>query len=97
MHRRTLNNDFDILSTPQQCGPTNLQKSSKLQIPKIHKNIQKLSVICTKRVGCLDYHISSILSPKLTTLFGYLSPDFTLPDEQISNRVHNAITCVENM
>ena len=45
MHRRMHNSDFDIFLRSVHLSP-------KLQIPKIHKNIQKSSVICTTRVEC---------------------------------------------
>ena len=53
MQHRMQNNDFDILLR-------SVQYSVKLQITKIHKNAPKLSVFCTRQVGCSNFHISAI-------------------------------------
>ena len=83
------NNDFDI---PLEVS-TNLPNYKSAKPLKILKK-QVLSVQHEFGVRIFIY---ALFSPKLKTLFGYLSPEFTLLDEHISNGVHNVITCVENM
>ena len=47
------NNDFDMLLRNDHLSP-------KLQILKLHKIFKKLGAISTIRVGCFDFHVSSI-------------------------------------
>ena len=46
-----------------------------------------------KQIKVLSVQGEMGVSPKLASLLGYPSPDFTFSDQQISNRVHIVITC----
>ena len=55
---------------------------------KIHKNALKMCYLFKASWEFeFLYKLYQYLAQNLT-LFGYSSPDFTFPDEQISNRVH---------
>ena len=72
---------------------------AELQISKIHKDIQKSKCYLynTSWVFGFSYKPYLAINSKLCNGYMYPLPDFTLPDEQISNRVQNVIICVENM
>ena len=53
MHRRMHNNDFDILLRSVHLSP-------KLQILKIHKNIQKIKYYLYNTSWCSNFHKISI-------------------------------------
>ena len=63
-----LNNDFVIHVLIKI-----VHYSAKLQIVKIHKNVQKLTVICARRVGSSNFYLRSISLNSHRTVFTFRS------------------------
>ena len=61
---------------------------------KSSKQILQILSVTTREIGVRIF-ISTLFSPTPATLFGYPSPNFTLPDEQISNRQDHVNTRVQ--
>ena len=70
------NNGYDILLRSDHY-------SAELHIEKkLSKQILQILSVTTREIGVRIF-ISALFSPTPATLFGYPSPNFTLPDEQI--------------
>ena len=86
MRRRVHNTDFDILLRSVHYYP-------KLQIPKIHKNIQNKCVLSVQLEFGVRILFKLYLAQNFQLCLGIPHPISPYPNEQISNQVHNVITC----